>query len=127
MPSLKVAWVLRMNIVFVDAEQRVEGANRRNGRLADADGADLRRFDHRDLAVAVLQHARQRAAAIHPAVPPPTIENAADAIIRIMRHLGAGTAMLRDVFLVPRRGLRRRAYGSRASAASCAACAATSR
>ena len=34
------------DIVFVDAEQGVEGANRRNGGFADADGADLGRFDH---------------------------------------------------------------------------------
>ena len=62
-------------IGLVDAEQRVEQHDLRDGRFADADGADLVRFDQFDRQrPAALPSTRAiAAAAIQPAVPPPTM------------------------------------------------------
>src|SRR5580700_11926349 len=70
------------DIVFVDTEQGIEGANRRNGRFADAHRADLGRFDDGDLAVAILQYSREGRGG-HPAGRAAADNHdAADAVIR---------------------------------------------
>ena len=59
--------------VLVDPDHVVERMQRRDRRFADADGADLVRFDQDDLDRVLVEQLEKAAAAIHPAVPPPTI------------------------------------------------------
>jgi hypothetical protein len=58
--------------ILVEAEGAVEEADLRDGRLADADGADRVGFDEL-IDQPVSRKRAKAAAAIHPAVPPPTI------------------------------------------------------
>src|SRR6185437_5620019 len=58
--ELEGAARLADEIVLVDAENLVEGAQRRDGRLAHAHRADLRGLDDFDGAVAALQQTRER-------------------------------------------------------------------
>src|SRR5690348_4794681 len=57
-------------IALIDAEQLIENMQRRDRRLPDSNGADLRGLDDLDLAVARLQHSRQGRRG-HPAGRPP--------------------------------------------------------
>src|SRR5260370_42284913 len=55
-PELEGRLSLANDIVFVDAEHRVESPDRRNGRLPNSHRTDIGRFDDGDVAGAISQH-----------------------------------------------------------------------
>src|SRR3546814_7169769 len=94
-------------LVLVDAEQRVEQADLRNRRLADADGADRLALDQLDLEAGKGAHdARDRGGRHQPAVPPPTMT---------MRR--TGSPIMPPLPRRRRRSRRRRDAGTRPAAA----------
>ena len=86
MPSLKVPWLAREELVFVDPDHVVEGQEWRDRRLADTDRADLVGFDEHDVEVRRSSRLVKAAAAIQPAVPPPTMTILPDGVVAHVRH-----------------------------------------
>ena len=99
---------LANELVLVDAEQLVEEDDRRNRGLADADSADFFGLRSSVIRCVAATFFASAAAAIHPAVPPPTIT-----MSRILLSISS-RPLLRILTTAPRRTDRRSACSSHA-------------